>query len=100
MVQIPKPRKADRVGVRRRKYIKKRDKTFQIEGEAHFCAVGHYSEQTTSHHHIGRRAMQLRWERDNTARLCYQHHTELHSIGEKAFSEKYPEWKEKLQQFS
>lgn len=86
---LPKP-DYKRQRRRRRAAIKRADKAFQIAGETHFCSVGHYSIQTTSHHLKGRRHIATRWDRDNTIRLCYAHHEECHRIGPTAFGRKYP----------
>lgn len=92
----PKPVKSGRPGVQRRKDIRKRDKAFQIEGERHWCEcglspslAGHYAEQTTSHHILRRRDIAHRWDRENTIRLCYAHHSLLHQLGETEFFKRY-----------
>ncbi len=85
----PKPKRKDRPGVKRKREIKKKDKSFQVEGETYYCSVGHYAEQTASHHIVGRRYGELRYDRDNTIRLCHAHHSELHQLGDRRFREKY-----------
>lgn len=72
-----------------RRRLQKADREFQRSGETHRCAVGHYSESTCWHHVIGRRHLETRHYPKNCVRLCMEHHTELHMIGNTAFAERY-----------
>ena len=84
------PKKDYRQEQERRKRTRKRiDREFQIENETHRCSVGHWAEQTVSHHLIGRRHLRRRYDPSNSTRLCLAHHNELHSIGRSAFEDKY-----------
>ncbi len=85
MVFLPKPKRKDRIGIKRRKEIKKLDKLFQ-NAEAGLCAACHqWSEQRTKHHLLRRRDMDNRWNDDNTIILCARCHAEGHQIGSERF---------------
>lgn len=75
---------------KRKRDIRKKDRAFQSSGENHWCAVGHYSEQTCWHHLRGRRHMDTRWDTDNAIRLCLRHHNDIHTLGESTFKEDNP----------
>ena len=84
-----KPRRNDSQRTRRGR-VRRKDKAFQLAGEKNVCdAGGHYSEQTTWHHVKKRMHMETRWDDTVCWRLCVAHHQEAHSIGDRAFSERY-----------
>ena len=89
-----RPRPKNRQRIKEHATQAKADKLFQLLGETHHCEVGHYAEQTCYHHVKGRRYTETRHDIRNCVRLCFQHHTEWHSLGPSRFFTLYPQMQE------
>lgn len=89
---IPRPQKKDRLGIKRRREIKKKDREFQenILPSA-TCLVAGKSPcfgPLQKHHIVRRRNMDTRWDEKNAMILCWEHHLEIH-MGQHRFLHKY-----------
>jgi len=80
---------------KRKAEIRKLDRECQ-QGCPQWCVIapgeglpGHWTEQACRHHVVRRRVLSERWKDENSIIMCMEHHTILHTIGDKAFFKKY-----------